>query len=382
MSRKAFIYVQLLALCLQLLFGSVLPTAVKPASGDGAKQDMKIVARNDWDSGSKSLDLNGVKFSRSPEYIVLSVSNLNCNDQTECKASITNDKMTSNFYIGNNGKIYEGRGWVLVPESNLGGLNEYALSVVVFISPQTSAIPAEVKDALVGIIKNGIELKKISNECKYIDSNLITTNWSEISAKGVELYGSLPENKKLKEDEDINLNPADKYPSAGLFPIVLLEEWHTTRKTPKVEDKGRNITKLIINDQGSRCFSDEECVKNLLQDDKNVTKTCEGKGSNFYIGDTGLAYEGKGWYEEPCYDLKESKSTALVITFMGPYSSYGPSTRSILALKRLIKFGLWLKIIDINYTVSAIDIFTEKKIGKQLSEAIQKLPGYSASVTS
>ncbi|XP_054261658.1 peptidoglycan-recognition protein LF-like [Macrosteles quadrilineatus] len=103
------------------------------------------------------------------------------------------------------------------------------------------------------------------------------------------------------------------------------------------------------------CFTKQECIKRVQQIQRYHM---EAKGMpdiqhNFLIGGDGNIYVGRGWWTEgPEYPKnhkipKEMTGKSVEVAFIGEYKDNDPTPEMIEATKRLIRFGLENRVLDV-----------------------------------
>ncbi|KAM3912273.1 peptidoglycan recognition protein 1-like [Leptodactylus fuscus] len=100
------------------------------------------------------------------------------------------------------------------------------------------------------------------------------------------------------------------------------------------------------------CTSKDGCItraRNILDYHTGTQGWCD-IGYNFLIGSDGTILEGRGWSKVGAH-AKGFNSMSIGICFIGNFQNGLPSEAAINAAKSLIRCGVELKKIKVNYTV-------------------------------
>ncbi|XP_076253224.1 peptidoglycan-recognition protein 2-like isoform X2 [Rhynchophorus ferrugineus] len=135
--------------------------------------------------------------------------------------------------------------------------------------------------------------------------------------------------------------------------IVSKRSWNASRPVG-IDYLILPVKNIVIHHTDSKeCLTKEDCAT-LLQSIQNLHighMDFHDIGYNFLIGGDGRVYEGAGWHKVGAH-TKGYNSRSLGIAFIGDYSSKLPSTNMIEAGKSLLKCGLEIGEIHLNYVAS------------------------------
>lgn len=108
------------------------------------------------------------------------------------------------------------------------------------------------------------------------------------------------------------------------------------------------ITHLGV--QSLPCETVYDCSVQMrtIQDSAIAEKRIGDMPANFYAGNDGYIYIGRGWNQTNSYN-----NQSLAICLIGDYVRYVPHPKQLDAIKLLIKYGVKHKIITENYKLVA-----------------------------
>ncbi|KAF7282616.1 peptidoglycan-recognition protein 2-like [Rhynchophorus ferrugineus] len=138
---------------------------------------------------------------------------------------------------------------------------------------------------------------------------------------------------------------------------------------------------IIHHTVSDECLTKEDCAT-LLQNIQNFhidQMEFHDIGYNFLIGGDGRVYEGAGWHKVGAH-TRGYNSRSLGIAFIGDYSSKLPSPNMIEAAKSLLKCGVEIGEIDLNYVAfGGRQVSATASPGNKLYRELRTWPHYTSS---
>ncbi|XP_050333449.1 peptidoglycan-recognition protein LA isoform X2 [Bactrocera neohumeralis] len=109
-----------------------------------------------------------------------------------------------------------------------------------------------------------------------------------------------------------------------------------------------------------------------IQDSAIAEKNLPDIQANFYVGDDGNIYVGRGWDYANTY-----ANDTLAVTFMGDYGRYEPSQKQLEAAQYLLSYAIANKYIDLGYKLVAQNqTKVSKSPGANVYRQIKKWPHF------
>ncbi|XP_055912640.1 peptidoglycan-recognition protein LA isoform X1 [Eupeodes corollae] len=171
-------------------------------------------------------------------------------------------------------------------------------------------------------------------------------------------YLELRHNNKNETKREIlfgNNYDTGTFPNLGNGHLVVdREQWGTSEQTKNLTyPLSHPIPYVMITHvgvQSTPCYNIYKCSIKMrtLQDSSIAEKGLPDISSNFYVGNDGNIYVGRGWDYANTY-----ANHSLSVTFMGDYIRHIPDERQLDAVKYLLAYGITNKHLAIDYKLVA-----------------------------
>ncbi|XP_071451069.1 uncharacterized protein [Hetaerina americana] len=319
----------------------------KPSCHEDDRRFSAIISRDAWDEKKKKL------YTILPsQYIVVLDGGKRCKTHAECLVSLSEEmrqaddpecRLEDNFYIGGNGEVYEGRGWDAAPFWHLHGMRRRAVTVKFLGSHETEGPGETALRAFWRLTMMGVWGGRLSADYRVLSMGQV---YNDSTLVGGALERVFQESSVGIKDFNM-LETWEITPDTGLT-LISRNEWGAKKPTkplPKIEYRAAYI---IIYEGGERCFTPEDCESRVRAEQEQQLPTYGDVIDNFYIGDDGYVYEGRGFNTKPLWDidLRNEKSNLfgteiVTVKFFGNFQSDRPSEKAIGAFKLLANGGFW-----------------------------------------
>ncbi|XP_046396210.1 uncharacterized protein LOC124163379 [Ischnura elegans] len=320
---------------------------------------LKMVNRDEWKASvsTKMLDTLPSKNNR----VMISESGDDCLGQENCKLWMRKNQKSligyygdlfHNFYIAENGDVFEGRGWKFKAHWNLPSIDNSYLSVQL-IGNFTSKTPTkEAINSLKQLVQLGIELGKVSLMYQitsmrqlYLEENSLGTalriyaeGWHQWNDEGSVILPYL------------NLNEREHYYGISIRYVSY-----------------SNAT-VMVDDGGDRCFTYEEC--------RRVLQNQPLQNYNYYIGEDGHIHKGSGNEVSKWNSIFYSDSV-ITVKFLGSFEENVPLPLALRAFKGLMA-NIYIRIhLHPNPHIKLISF---RETYKTSSQALRGLDHYLSSL--
>lgn len=130
------------------------------------------------------------------------------------------------------------------------------------------------------------------------------------------------------------------------------------------------------------CTSQAQCVfqARTIQTFHIESNGWNDIGYNFLIGGDGAVYEGRGWTKEGAHTLGFN-NISLGVAFIGTYINMAPKSNMIDSFHKLMKKGVDLKYITVDYRILAHrQLIGTESPGLAFFEVIKKWPHWSNNI--
>ncbi|XP_046394704.1 uncharacterized protein LOC124162273 isoform X1 [Ischnura elegans] len=312
---------------------------------------LKFVTRKQWSTFKPIKEINHTL--RTVEYILISNGGYRCSSRKDCvlqlkmeeeESANRYDDLLENFYIGDDRRLYEGRGWGIQPHWYIRGFHRNYISVRFFGEYQTESPPEPAIQAFKSLVMAGISVGRVSPNFNLISLRQI---YNDSSLLG-DAFTSIVEQWEPWKSAIHALTTSELH-YFGVLPIMKHNEWS---ERPRRLKKGVNkipIQNLIIRESGPACYTTKECIRAMNLHERTGGPNNQGVTDNIYIGSDGMAYEGRGWEAHPLPYLKYFQGSYATVNFLGSNNETEPSKLAILAFKSLIKIGVDLEFVAPDY---------------------------------
>ncbi|XP_046394705.1 uncharacterized protein LOC124162273 isoform X2 [Ischnura elegans] len=280
---------------------------------------------------------------RPTEFVVIRDGGSRCQAKKECRRQIlslrmnttnTNCNLRENFYVGDDGTIYEGRGWTNPPFWFLRGLRNISITFMFLGEYHNDTPTREAQAGFEAALTGGVWMGKLSPDYK-IASMRDILNQSEYL--GNSFHGSLK-----NWDGWVNNTVYSSYweylaPKRPKF--VFRRHWNASRVTRKLETLDHPVRLVVVSNGGSPCHNRSECIALMKEEQKSKLSRYGDLLENFYIGNDGSVYEGRGWNFSSHWRLGNLEKLVSV-RFLGDYQNELPPEQAKYALKALVNTGI------------------------------------------
>ncbi|XP_046396213.1 uncharacterized protein LOC124163381 [Ischnura elegans] len=332
---------------------------------------LNMVYRDEWNASVSTKKL-GTLTSKIKK-IIISESGDGCFGQENCKLWMKEHQeslignygdLFHNFYIAENGGVFEGRGWKFKAHWNLPNINNSYLSVQL-IGNFTSKTPTkEAINSLKQLVQVGIKLRKVSPAHEvtsirqlYQESNSLGSELQKYAARWVNWLDRTTLEKKFLSDE------------TPILALIKRKDWD--RYYDKYVNNRTYITiydvVVMVDDGGKRCFTSNECMR--------VLETQPLR--NYYIGEDGHVYEGSGRQGTEWNSIFHSDSV-ITVKFLGPFEQNTPLPLALRAFQSLMDHVIHHRLFSSNY----INLISFRQTYKTSSDELGGLDLYLSSLKS
>ncbi|XP_043281651.1 peptidoglycan-recognition protein SC2-like [Venturia canescens] len=161
--------------------------------------------------------------------------------------------------------------------------------------------------------------------------------------------------------------------------IISRTEWSAREQNrPKLALNGSVSYVILHHTTKNKCTSRSECIE-AMRVVQNFDMDLHDRidvSYNFYVGEDGNVYEGRGWDVAGSHtDFYSDRSIG--ICFIGDFRKHKPEPAAIKALEDLISYGVTLGKIDPHYHLYARNQVSDqsKPDSSELTELAKSLPG-------
>ncbi|XP_046387040.1 peptidoglycan recognition protein 4-like [Ischnura elegans] len=248
--------------------------------------------------------------------------------------------LRENFYVGDDGNVYEGRGWHVAPYGHLLGLRRHAITVR-FIS-YTASPPA--LQAYAMLIKSGVWKGHLSRDYKVIAMGRLL-NDSRFSSDGLV---KTVEGWERRTDV-ARLSTRWEFVVPHRLTLIFREEWNGSTPNGIQSRPPKNVELVMISESGEGCRSRVECSAWIKRYQDEQIRADGDLEHNFYITEEGEVFEGLGWDSGAYSELSGITEDYVSIQLCGKFTSTPPSKKAINSLKLLVASGVGLGMIRRDY---------------------------------
>ncbi|XP_046394707.1 uncharacterized protein LOC124162274 [Ischnura elegans] len=334
-----------------------------------------LIYRKNW---NKMQANRYITLKNPPEYIVVLDGGLHCHSKADCMNVVRREefsnlgedcKLRENFYIGGDGNVYEGRGWNIAPYWYLHGIRNLSLTVK-FMGSHDSQLPS--RDALrafKSLLVSGVWMGTLSPRYEIVSIRQLSNTDTHL---GKSLHGNVEKWAGWVSDE----SPASKweYQQPDLLNFVFRREWNATEPTTAHKKTDLPVTYVLVNNVDKPCLSREECIFRVRSLQQSQMRDYGDLLDNFYIGEDGNVYEGRGWDFLPQWHVEGLRNSYVSVSFLGTFDSKIPADRAISSFKHLILTGVRLGKLSPYYELTSLRLVYGDRVflGDALHSYVQK----------
>ncbi|XP_039366844.1 peptidoglycan recognition protein 4-like [Mauremys reevesii] len=374
-----------------------------------------IISRSQWGARAPT---NRAQLSIPVPYVIIHhTAGSSCTSQASCSQvvrGIQNYHMDSNgwadigynFLIGEDGRVYEGRGWSTVG-AHAYGWNHKSLGFS-FLGTFSSRVPnAAALNAAKSLIQCAVNRGSLSSSYtlkghRNVDSTECPGNalYNEItrwprfqgSARPEEEFGREQRAAPLKgasgglsERRRMLLTQVMWFSALcaaalGCPTIVSRSQWGARAPTSTVPLSIPVPYVIIYHTAGSSCTSQASCSQ-LVRGIQNYHMDSNGWadiGYNFLIGEDGRVYEGRGWRTRGTH-ASGWNDISLGFSFLGTFSSRVPNTAALNAAQDLIQCAVNRGSLSSSYILKGHrNVKATESPGEALYNVITQWPRFQA----
>ncbi|XP_046395925.1 uncharacterized protein LOC124163219 [Ischnura elegans] len=345
-----------------------------------AEKTTPITSRNTWDYEDE------IERIDSPvELIVIKDGGRYCNTTADCLNQIksfrkrTKEKacdLRENFYVGGDGKVYEGRGWNYAPYWYLNDLRKKSITVQ-FLGSYESELPSpEALEAFETAVEIGLWLGKLSKTYNI-------TSFKQLHRENMVHPDALSQNP-TRSDRWIGgeeLSNLWEYTVPGRLRFVFRRQWNASRPTREFDPISRPVDYVAISEGGDRCFNRSDCISKMQAIQAEHIENYGDLLDNFYIGDEGEVYEGRGWNYSPLWFIKGLKKGKYIsFRLLGSYDNNSSTQKVLNSLKLLVQTGVSLGIVSPGFRMFSLrQIYNQNVLlGNPLQDLVMKWSVWTA----
>ncbi|XP_069610514.1 peptidoglycan recognition protein 3-like [Ranitomeya imitator] len=337
----------------------------------------KIFERSSW--STKKTNCKSELKTPVPWVIVHHTDTPTCDTKESCTARVRSihDHHTRsrnycdigyNFIIGNDGTIFEGRGWRKLG-AHAAGSNSQSIGIS-FIGNFLNSLPSsDALNAAKSLIRCGVDLKKIKQNytLKGHRDVLSTTCPGDALYKNLQQWG--------RKHQCFHLPFGQGCPT-----IVTRRQWGGKNPTCRSNLRTPVPNVIIHHTEGAFCNSRTTCsaqVRNIQNYHMKTRGWCD-IGYNFLIGEDGLVYEGRGWTTLGAHATSYNPiSTG--ISFIGSFTNRAPNSAALNAARSLIACAVSKNLIKGSYALKGHrNVMSTSCPGNSLYRVIQGWPHFKA----
>ncbi|KAK3106014.1 hypothetical protein FSP39_010927, partial [Pinctada imbricata] len=276
--------------------------------------------------------------------------------------------INDNFFVGEDGRIYEGRGWMRVG-AHTRGYNNKSLSVSV-IGNFTSFSPNETAlDAVRSFLTCALETGYLEKDYGLYAHREV----SDTECPGDAFY------MEIKDWSHYNGTAVQDTVSCANTAVLSRDTWGA-RNPISINQLQSPVGMVFIHHtDGLGCTTVERCVSILkgIQRFHIDTRGWDDIAYSFLVGDDGRIYEGRGWRRVGSH-TKGYNSRSLAISVMGSFSNVVPNKAALDAVRSLLTCARNAGYIDSSYTLYGHrDVGITECPGEALYNIIRSWPHYN-----
>nr|XP_034178569.1 peptidoglycan recognition protein 3-like [Osmia lignaria] len=342
----------------------------------------RIVSREEWGARAPAFR-EEMKVSPTP-YVVIHHGGIPCycHTQNECSEIVRyyqNLHMDGrvwfdigySFLIGEDGNVYEGRGWNS-SGAHAPGYNNQSIGICIIGDFSDSLPNAAALKALNALIEYGVTLGKINENYQVIGHRQVRNT----ECPGEELY------KYVQTHPRWTSTPIPRFSYQSQPNIISRSEWGAKPPTGRVGNLGITPSYVIIHHSATDGCTTQAICQSRVRSFQNYhmnTNKWSDIGYNFVVGEDGNVYEGRGWGKigshAPNYNSK-----SIGICIIGNFVNRNPNSAAINAVQNLISYGVSMGKITSTYTLLGHRQTKQTTCpGDSLYNLIQTWPHWSSS---
>ncbi|KAJ9584110.1 hypothetical protein L9F63_021546, partial [Diploptera punctata] len=283
-----------------------------------------------------------------------------------------------NFVIGEDGNVYEGRGWNAVG-AHAPTYNDKSVGICI-IGDFTDRVP---NDAALNALKS---LMQCAVDLGYVIDTYYMIGHRQSSASSTECPG----NKLYQEittwphwDAIANMFIYVNTESNDCPNIIDKSKWGGRQPTRTVKEIGNNLPYVVIHHGGTKtyCYNQQECsrIVRAYQNNHIDKNRWPDIGYTFLIGEDGNIYEGRGWNTQGAH-APQYNSRSIGICLIGDFTARVPNRKAMDAVNALIQCAVDTGHISKDYKLIGHRQTTYSSTscpGNSLFAAVQKLPHWT-----
>lgn len=195
------------------------------------------------------------------------------------------------------------------------------------------------------------------------------------------IYKTTSDNNIIKQNREIlfgNNYESGTIPNLGNGHLVIdRKQWGASEYANISYTLEHPIPYVLITHvgvQSTPCFNVYKCSIKMrtIQDSAIAERGLPDITSNFYVGNDGNVYVGRGWNQVNTYANK-----SLAITFMGDYIRSEPDPQQLEAVQFLLSYGITQKYIALDYKLVAQNQTRKSKSpGTNVYKHVSKWPHF------
>ncbi|XP_071452045.1 uncharacterized protein [Hetaerina americana] len=333
---------------------------------------LRFVFRRHWNASKPTKEFGVI--SQPVDYVIISEGGDHCYSRSECISKIralqanyieNYGDLLENFYIADGGEVYEGRGWHATPHWHLKGITNRYISVHLFGSYGNELPNQDIINSLKLLVQTGVRLGKISSGYQMFSLRQV---YNQSILLGDSLHEYVRRWSIWSEDTFSNF-------SSAILPVLTRTEWNAMPSTKSFSKISHPIKYIMIGDGGSQCFSVEQCSSKMqLEQTQHIAKRGDLL-DNFYIGDDGIIYEGRGMDALPFFHTPFFNQSLITVKFLGSFQDNLPSQLGWLAFLTLLDMGIVSGKISSDYKIYSFrHIYNDSSLlGNKISHLFEEM---------
>ncbi|KAG5676721.1 hypothetical protein PVAND_006533 [Polypedilum vanderplanki] len=321
--------------------------------------------RHDWNANPPKSGISRLSLPIQ-RIIVAHTDGNSCDNEEDCKALVKRiqtenshlDDIPYNFLIGNDGKIYEGRGFAFEGEhtSNLYGTEYNSIGIcITFMGNYQSISPSE--DQL-KLFENFIDFY-ILNEI--ISENYIIVIQDDLMYKTIRANAL---NEAVSKMEHF-------YP---LQKVYRREEWNASSPNGEFTKFSNHIDLVLLSHSVTRsCNSSSSCAAlcRSMQKTNIETNGWVDFGFNFAIGGDGFIFEARG-FDNVGAHMKNFNSKSIGIVAIGDFNEDEPNQKMLDTLEKFLEDAAKLGKLSEDFKVHGRQDFGSSGPGENIMKHIRE----------
>ncbi|XP_046394702.1 uncharacterized protein LOC124162272 [Ischnura elegans] len=322
-----------------------------------------LVSRREWNLQSPRQLLESR--DAPAELVVISEGGKHCTTKISCLSNLRTQntadnsspcEFKENFYVGEDGHVYEGRGWDYVPYWYMEGMRNYSITVK-FMGHFSRQLPKDrALRAFHSAMTLGIWTGKLSAHYKILTIDQVTS--------GQKCVGEALKNEVKSWAgwvDDSETTSMWEHHDSEVLALASRRSWNSSRSCKIFLEYHKPARYILLNNVHDRCNTREQCSHQLRTLQRTQLDDFGDLLDNFYIGDDGTVYEGRGWGVVPHWQVEGIRKTYISVSIFGSYQTELPTQRALSAFKALVQTGVKLGELSPDFKILSLRLIYDDR---------------------